>query len=263
MNGRKTIGIIPARGGSKGLPGKNIKLLCGKPLIAYSIEQALTAGCFERVVVSTDCPDIAAVAEEFGAEVPFLRPAEFARDAADLDDAIAHLVNTLDERESYRPDAMAVLFPTYPFRTLELIRDVVRAVCEEAMWAHCEFRSDADLSRIVAFGKSQAWPMEPAFGNNLVASCAQSKRRLMWLMGTISAHVILPPHIRPLGVDHPVRRAFVRDKIAAGDRRFALPRKAVRVDDPILRIDIDGEADFLLAEKIIERGLCKRELETM
>ena len=78
-------------------------------------------------------------------------------------------------------------------------------------------------------------------------------------MGTINANMILPRRIRMLAADHPERRKFVRKRIAAGDGRFACERKAIRVDDPILRIDIDGEADFMLAEKILERGLFVQE----
>ena len=77
------LAIIPARGGSKGVPGKNIKALAGKPLIAYAIETARACSLIETIIVSTDDPAIAAVAREYGAEVPFVRPAELAADLVD------------------------------------------------------------------------------------------------------------------------------------------------------------------------------------
>ena len=140
-----------------------------------------------------------------------------------------------------------------------MIRRAVRVVCEEALWAHCEFVSDADFSRLIAMGDSRLQPLRPAFGHDLVDPRAHRARSPMWLMGTINANVILPRRIRAFAADHPERREFVRMRIAAGDGRFARARKAIRVDDPILRIDIDGEADFLLAEKILERGLFVQE----
>ena len=76
------LAVIPARGGSKRIPRKNIKPFCGKPMIAWSIEAALASGCFDRVIVSTDDEEIAAVAREYGAEVPFMRSAELADDYA-------------------------------------------------------------------------------------------------------------------------------------------------------------------------------------
>ena len=80
--GPKVLAVIPARGGSKGVPRKNIRLVCGKPLISYTIEHALAAQHrFHRIIVSTDDPEIATIARERGAEVPFLRPASSARDA--------------------------------------------------------------------------------------------------------------------------------------------------------------------------------------
>ena len=81
-NNKKILAIIPARGGSKGLPGKNIKPLCGKPLIGWSIEQAQASEYIDEIFVSTDSSEIAAVAESFGVKVPFLRPSELATDTS-------------------------------------------------------------------------------------------------------------------------------------------------------------------------------------
>lgn len=113
---REILGIIPARGGSKGVPRKNLAPLGGKPLLAHSIEVALKSRCITRVVVSTEDPEIAAVAREYGAEVPFLRPMEQALDHSDLGEALNFLMHRLRD-QGYFPDAMVTLMPTSPFRT--------------------------------------------------------------------------------------------------------------------------------------------------
>ena len=112
----KNLAIIPARGGSKGIPGKNIKSLAGKPLIAWSIEQALAAEKIDRVIVSTDCEEIAEVAREYGADVPFMRPDEIANDTATTESALLHAVGWLREEEGYVPDNVVLLQATSPVR---------------------------------------------------------------------------------------------------------------------------------------------------
>lgn len=109
------LAIIPARGGSKGVPGKNLRDLRGKPLVAWSVEHALAAARVERVFVSTDDPEIARVAQEYGAEVPFLRPAELAGDKASTEAALLDAVERF-EAEGYRADAVVLLQPTSPLR---------------------------------------------------------------------------------------------------------------------------------------------------
>jgi N,N'-diacetyllegionaminate synthase len=119
----KLLGLIPARGGSKGVPGKNIRPLGGVPLLGRAILTAREAGVLDRLEVSTDDPAIAAVAEEFGVKVPKLRPAELAQDGSALIDAALHLLDRLAAEEGYRPDAVMVLQPTSPFRAARTIRD--------------------------------------------------------------------------------------------------------------------------------------------
>ena len=93
------IAIIPARGGSKRIPRKNVKEFCGRPLISYSIQAALECGLFDRVIVSTEDDEIARISENEGAEVPFKRPAELADDYAGTDDVLRHAVNSLIEED--------------------------------------------------------------------------------------------------------------------------------------------------------------------
>jgi CMP-N,N'-diacetyllegionaminic acid synthase len=113
----KCLALIPARGGSKGVPRKNIARVGGKPLIAWTIESALKADCIERVIVSTDDEEIAQVARHLGAEVPFLRPAELARDDTPGIDPLLHAVEWLAAHENYLPEWVMLLQPTSPLRT--------------------------------------------------------------------------------------------------------------------------------------------------
>ena len=111
------LAIIPARGGSKGIPGKNIKDLNGKPLIAWTIDAAKKSKHITRTIVSTDDEAIAAIAREYGAEVPFLRPTEISGDLATDVEFLTHALNHLKETEGYEPDVVLRLPPTSPLRT--------------------------------------------------------------------------------------------------------------------------------------------------
>lgn len=110
------LAIIPARGGSKGLPGKNIKELCGKPLIAWSIESALKCKYIDEVMVSTDYEDIAKIAKEYGANVPFLRPKDLASDTATSFDAVANVIEYYKNTLKKEYDYIILLEPTSPLR---------------------------------------------------------------------------------------------------------------------------------------------------
>jgi len=122
MNSRpkNILALIPARGGSKGVPKKNISLLGGRPLIAYTIDDALRSGVFDRIVVSTDDEEIAAISREYGAEAPFMRPKELARDTSVLGSVLQHALHALRSR-GYRPDIYMILYPTSPFRHPDLL----------------------------------------------------------------------------------------------------------------------------------------------
>ncbi len=119
------IAIIPARGGSKGLPGKNIKPLNGKPLIAYAVEAALKAKHIDRVIISTDDEEIARVAVQYGAELPFMRPAELASDTALAVDNYIYTIGKLEQESGTIIDAFVVLQPTSPLRIAEDIDGAV------------------------------------------------------------------------------------------------------------------------------------------
>jgi CMP-N-acetylneuraminic acid synthetase len=124
----RTIAIIPARGGSKGVPKKNIRDLGGFPLLAYSIVAAKLAKNVDRVIVSTDSKEIAAIAKKFGAEVPFLRPAEFATDKAIDKDYIKHALRWFKEHEGGHPDYLVNLRPTTPLRDPKHIDEAIALI---------------------------------------------------------------------------------------------------------------------------------------
>ena len=137
----KKIAIITARGGSKRIPGKNIKEFCGKPILAYSIEAALQSGIFDTVMVSTDSEEIAAVGKTYGAEVPFYRSEETSGDFATTNDVLLEVLYEYEKRgENF--ELGCCIYPTAPFVTAEKLKSGVDALLE----------SDADtLIPVVAF----------------------------------------------------------------------------------------------------------------
>jgi len=115
VNNKKILAIIPARGGSKGLPDKNIKLLLDKPLIAWTIQQAQNSKYIDEVHVSTDSPKIAKIAEEFGTKVPYLRPDYLAQDNSSTADVVEYIINKYEEQKTFF-DYIVLLEPTSPLR---------------------------------------------------------------------------------------------------------------------------------------------------
>jgi CMP-N-acetylneuraminic acid synthetase len=120
----EVLAIIPARGGSKGVPRKNARMLCGKPLVAYSIEAARNTPAITRVIVSTDDEEIAEISRSFGAEVPYLRPEHLAGDRSSIGEVLNHLRARLHEK-GYRYTAQVTLYPTHPFRSRQMMDSLV------------------------------------------------------------------------------------------------------------------------------------------
>ena len=126
------IALIPARGGSKGIPGKNIMTVSGKPLIAYSILQAVESKYINRIIVSTDDEEIAKTAEEWGAEIPFVRPAEYAQDSSPDIDTFRHALTWLKDNEDYLPELIVHLRPTGPVRRVKIIDEAILKIMENS-----------------------------------------------------------------------------------------------------------------------------------
>lgn len=154
----RVLAIIPARGGSKGIPGKNIRLLGDAPLIAYSIAAALHSEYVDRVVVSTDSEAIAAVALEWGAEAPFLRPPEIAGDDTTDLPVFTHAVEWMKDQEGYRADLIVQLRPTSPLRPPDLIDRAVDIMLGNP---------DADSVRCVTPSGQNPWKMWRIAGDRL------------------------------------------------------------------------------------------------
>ncbi|MEW5984249.1 MAG: acylneuraminate cytidylyltransferase family protein [Acidobacteriota bacterium] len=203
------VALIPARAGSKRVPGKNVRLLHRHPLIAYTIAPALQSGVFDAVIVSTDSEETAAIARHYGAEVPFMRPAEFAGDTSpDIEWLEFTLTRLRDEGRSY--DCFSLLRPTSPFRTPETLRraweafladgraDSLRAVekCTQhpaKMWVVRHNR----LLSILPFGpEAQPWhssqyqSLPVVFVQN--ASLEMAWSRVVFDSRTIAGEVIVP-----------------------------------------------------------------------
>lgn len=120
---KKILAIIPARGGSKRIPNKNIKLFNGKPLISYAIKQALGSELFDRVIVDTDSEKIAKIAKKYGAEVPFLRPKKLANSKSQIIDALLYLLDRLKKEQGYEPSHICILQATSPLREVRDIKN--------------------------------------------------------------------------------------------------------------------------------------------
>ncbi|MEA5078511.1 MAG: acylneuraminate cytidylyltransferase [Anaerolineaceae bacterium] len=154
----EVLAIIPARGGSKGIPRKNIRDFAGYPLIAYSIAAGVQARCVTRTIVSTDDEEIAAVARKYGAETPFLRPAEFSQDGTTDLPVFQHALGWLAEHEGYMPDVVIQLRPTTPVRPPDCVDEAVGILLDHP---------EADSVRgVVDAGQCpyKMWKIDPASG---------------------------------------------------------------------------------------------------
>ena len=161
INNKRILAIIPARGGSKRLPRKNILNLAGKPLIAWSIEAALGSKHIDRVIVSTDDEEIAGISRKYGADLPFMRPNKLATDESSSVDVVLHAINMLKEK-GREYEYIMLLQPTSPLRTIENIDEVVEllqssnsdaviSVCEvehSPLWSNT-LGADGDLSNFL------------------------------------------------------------------------------------------------------------------
>ncbi|MES2770825.1 MAG: acylneuraminate cytidylyltransferase family protein [Pseudomonadota bacterium] len=210
--------FIFARGGSKGLPGKNLRPLAGKPLIAWSIEQALAVTRIERVIVSTDSPEIASVALDYGAQVPFLRPAELARDDSAEWLAWRHALGYLQAHELKMPTALLSLPATAPLRASCDIEkcldeyetgafDIVVTITEASRSPYfnmVKFNTDQSVSLVIppANGITRRQDAPPVFDMTTVAYVANSAF-VMAQTGTFAGRVgaVRVPRERALDID--------------------------------------------------------------
>jgi N-acylneuraminate cytidylyltransferase len=230
----EVLAIIPARGGSKGIPRKNIRKLAGYPLIAYSIAAARQAELVTRVIVSTDDAEIAAVARQFGAETPFLRPAELAQDETTDFPVFEQALTWLAEHENYHPDLVVQLRPTSPIRPSNCVDGAIRALLANP---------EGDSIRgVVPSGQNphKMWRIQPD----------GQMSPLLHVDGIREPYnaprQILPPVFWQTGHIDVIRTdTILKKKSMSGD--VILPWKI----DPVFTIDMDNLRDLERAEWII------------
>lgn len=233
FRGKKIIAIIPARGGSKGLPGKNIRILCGKPLVAHSIAQAKDSRYLDEVVVSTDDKTIAEISEKYGARVPFLRPAEFATDTARMADVILH---TLDwaVSEGAASDISVLLQPTSPLRLASDIDGAIEALFAKnakAIVSVCEAEHHPHLMNALPEDGCMKNFMKPEFKNLTRQEVTTSYR----INGAV--YIAYPGYLKK-------NLGWLGDDTYA----YIMPKER--------SIDIDDKLDFSIAEFLMKgRGL--------
>ncbi|MBI3949556.1 MAG: acylneuraminate cytidylyltransferase family protein [Acidobacteria bacterium] len=226
----RVLGLIPARGGSKGVPRKNIRLLCGKPLLQYTAEAALAARRLSRVVLSTDDEEIAAVGRASGLEAPFLRPAELAKDDTPMLPVVQHAVRFL-EATGDDFDAVCLLQPTNPMRRAEVIDDCIELL----------ERSDADAVCTILPVPSEYNPHWVYFRN-----ADGSLRLSMGELSPIPRRQDLPPAYHREGSVYVTRRDVVMEQNSLyGSRSVGY------VLDPEQSVNIDGPQDWARAERLL------------
>ena len=234
----EVLALIPARGGSKGIPHKNIKSFAGFPLIAWSIEAGLQAKSVSRVIVSTDDEEIAAVARNYGADVPFMRPSEFAQDRTPDLPVFEHALKWLEDNEGYKPEIVVQLRPTSPIRPTDMVDGAIRILMDNP---------DADSVRgVVPAGQNpyKMWtfngydkPLNPLLEVEGIAEPYNAPRQILpqayWQTGHIDA----------------IRTRTISNKNSlTGDVVHPL------VIDPRYTVDIDTPADWAKYEALVYQG---------
>ena len=232
----KVVAIIPARGGSKGLPGKNILPLLGKPVLAYTAEAARQATTLDRIILSTDSEEIAQAGKEWGLEVPFLRPDHLATDTAHPTAVIEHAVSFLEEQEGYQVDLLVTLQPTSPLRCSHHIDQTVRLVQEQPEFDSAITVAEVEVPPFWMF-KRHGDLLQP-FVDDGVNYSLRRRQELEQLY-------------RQNGAVYVTRRWLLKDQgilfsaYGGGSTGYLLM-------DQISSLDIDTKADFLVIESVLK-----------
>jgi N-acylneuraminate cytidylyltransferase len=241
--GRHVLALVPARGGSKGLPRKNLRPLAGHPLIAWSIAAGRQAETVERVVCSTDDPEIAEVAERYGAEVPFLRPAALAADdTLDLP-VFQHALDWLEREQGWRADIVVQLRPTAPLRFAGQVDAAVRQLLADpaATGVRTVIPAPANPFKMWLLpGPAEPPWMQPLLSVPGVEESWNMPRQKLpqayWHTGTIDV----------------VYADVIRGGRMSGDRLLPM------LVDPRQSVDIDSEADFAVAAARVDQLDCQQ-----
>jgi CMP-N,N'-diacetyllegionaminic acid synthase len=231
VTGARVLGVVVARGGSKGLPGKNLRSLGGKPLVVHTIEAALACAALTRIVLSTEDAEILAAGRGAGCPAPFVRPAELAGDRSSTVDVALHAVDWLARHEGFATDVVVMLPATAPLRRAEHIRGAIEVL-----------EQDDDAEAVVAVTE----PDYPPYW-----MLAAEHGRLRWLFpegAKVDHRQDLPRAYRPNGSIYAIRAPVLRSQRTFYPRAtapYAMPREA--------SINIDSELDFRLAELMLRR----------
>ena len=224
------LGVIPARGGSKGLPGKNLRVLGKLSLIGHAVASSRESARLTRFIVSTDSPELADEARRHGAEVPFQRPAELASDQAGMVPVLQHAVRWL-ESTGARPDLVVTLQPTSPFRTGDDIDRTVAKVID----------TGADSAQTVTEAGYHPFFMKTLDGDRTVALFADGHKYVR--------RQDAPPVYQPSGAVYVTRR----DVLMNEGRVLGVDNRGI-VQEFEAAVNIDTEWDFLLAELVLRQG---------
>lgn len=232
----KIIGTICARGGSKGVPKKNIRKLAGKPLIAYTIETALKWNKLDKVIVSTEDKEIAKISKEYGAEIPFMRPAELAADTAAKLSVIQHAVKFCEKEYNTKYDVIVDLDPTAPIRKISDLDNALNKF----------LNSDADvLYSVCRARRSPYFNMAELDENSYAHLSKPLKKEIIRRQDS--------PEVYDMNASiYIFRRVFLltTDSIHSG-------KSIIYVMDDISAFDIDREIDFQFIEFLLEKGVFK------
>jgi len=236
LTDKKILAIIPARAGSKRLPGKNSKVLCGKPLVQWTIEAALKCSSISKVIVSTDCENIAEIAKKCGVPVPFLRPKEIAGDTATAIDVVKHTVSYLNKQaENY--DYIVWLQPTSPLRSSDNIIEALNVV---------ESKNAAGVISVCECDHSPLW-------SNTLDEEGSMKNFLTSFLKKNPRSQALPTYYRLNGA---IYIAKVEDLLNEGT--FFLENDLFSyVMSRESSVDIDHHLDFKLAEFLLAEELAE------
>jgi N-acylneuraminate cytidylyltransferase len=235
VNRPEVLGIVQARGGSKGLPRKNVRPLRGHPLVAYSIGSGLSAHSITRLIVSTDDDEIAAVAKQYGAEVPFRRPIELAADDTPDYPLFVHALDWLAEHEGYWADAIVQLRPTTPLRPRGMLDEAIRLLWTDSV---------IDCVRGVTTPKQTPYKMWRDSGDGFLLPLMETPFAEPYNMPRQK----LPPAYWQTGHVDVIRATTIREQHSLTGRRV----KPIHIEASYC-IDIDTPADFELAEQIIDQ----------
>ncbi len=194
---RRLLALIPARGGSKRFPRKNMALLGGKPLLAWTIEAALASGVAEKVLLSTDDPEMAEIGRAYGAEVPFLRPAHLATDQVRNYQVMEHAVSWLASEQGYTTDMLGLLQPTSPLRNAEDIRGALELA----------LASGASVESVTPLGWPPHWLRRLDEAGALEDPGFSKEKALFRLNGAIYLRCEAAPSERTVGYVMPPERS--------------------------------------------------------